>query len=236
MLIDEQGVAGAASGGGLWCVRTDDDSPPVHVGSGLARSLSPDGRWAAAADRNGKILLLPTGADTAQTIDLSPLQLDSHITWYPDGRSLMVMAHEEGRPVRMYRVDRAGGAPTPLTPEGAAFPTGAMPKPMSADGKQFFVIAGDGDLHSTIPPPSSRPRISRSRWTNRPSAGTPTPRRSTCHAVATCRFGPRVSTSGPAVANRTSWSRRSTRPGFSVGARSRSARTAGPTPRRSCAS
>jgi eukaryotic-like serine/threonine-protein kinase len=146
MLIDEQGVAGAAAGGGLWCVRTDDDSAPIHVGSGLARTLSPDGRWAAASDRDGRILLLPTGADPAETIDLAPLHVGSHVSWYPDGRSLMVMAFEEGRPMRLYRVDRAGGAPVPITPEGVAFPTGAMPKPMSADGRRFFAVAGDGEL------------------------------------------------------------------------------------------
>ena len=161
MLIDEQGVAGAASGGGLWCVRTDDGSPPVHVGNGIARSLSPDGRWAAAADRDGRILLLPTGADPAQTIDIAPLQLGSHIAWYPDGRSLVVMAHEEGRPARLFRVERAGGAPTPLTPEGVAFPTGAMPKPVSADGKQFFAVTSEGELRvydaATLEPTASFP-------------------------------------------------------------------------------
>ena len=71
------------------------------------------------------------------------------------------MAHEEGRPARLFRVERAGGMPKPITPEGVAFPTGAMPKPVSADGKRFFAVAGEGELRvydaATLEPTASFP-------------------------------------------------------------------------------
>jgi serine/threonine protein kinase len=102
-------------------LRSTDGAPAVRLGEGEARSLSPDGRWAATVVYGppDRVVLLPTGPGEARTLPNPGLAVrDVH--WLPDGRRLLVSGHEPGRIVAAaYVQDVEGGAPRRVSPDGA---------------------------------------------------------------------------------------------------------------------
>ncbi|MFI5370246.1 MAG: protein kinase [Candidatus Eisenbacteria bacterium] len=122
MLIDETAEGGGASGSVY--VRPMDGSPAVRLGDGGARAISPDGRWVAAARSMGggvgSLYLLPTGVGEPRDVNTGTLY--THIArWCPDGRHMVISAHEPGRGIRLYRIDVQDGDPQALSPEGVDF-------------------------------------------------------------------------------------------------------------------
>ncbi len=122
ILIDETAEGGGPSGSVF--LRPMDGSPAIRLGDGGGRELSPDGRWAVAA-RNvsggtGVLTLLPTGVGEPRDIPTGDLWV--HIArWCPDGRHMVVSAHEADRGIRLYRIDIDGGEPQVISPEGVDF-------------------------------------------------------------------------------------------------------------------
>jgi len=96
-----------------------DQSPISTLGDGDAQGFSPDGRWVAAVvSTPSDVALYPTGAGTPRKLEHGPIERFAAATWFPDGKSLMVLANEHARPVRCFRQSVDGGKPEPLTPEG----------------------------------------------------------------------------------------------------------------------
>jgi eukaryotic-like serine/threonine-protein kinase len=100
-------------------LRKTDGSPAVQLGE-PAESLSPDARWAVAANRKpfaGRITLIPTGAGEPRVLDIPKIRvLDT--SWFPDGERLLLRGAEEGRAARMWSIGLDGTPPRAITEEG----------------------------------------------------------------------------------------------------------------------
>lgn len=119
LLFDEQEPAAGSAGGSY--LRSLDGSPPIHLGIGLPRLLSPDGKWVLA--RNGDSLsLLPTGAGNPRPLAKTLLDSNGACSWFPDGKRLLLSGHKPGESAdRLYIQDVAGGPPRAVTPPGVGF-------------------------------------------------------------------------------------------------------------------
>ena len=124
-------------------VRSVEGGPAVRLGNGLPLALSPDGAWAVVG-RVGPPLtlsLVPTGPGTPRPMPLGPITVVESARFFPDGRSVLLRAHAEGRPARLWVISVDGGSPRPITPEGVA-PI-VVPSP---DGARLAGIGDDGAL------------------------------------------------------------------------------------------
>jgi Tol biopolymer transport system component len=115
---------------------------PVRLGDGAAGGLSPDGEWAVSISQGPPetVVLLPLQAGQPRALDIGSLQnvMSSGALFLPDGRRIMISAHEPNHGVRCYIVDPSGGGkPRPVTPEGIY--GGAV----SPDGRYVLGFAGD---------------------------------------------------------------------------------------------
>jgi eukaryotic-like serine/threonine-protein kinase len=126
-------------------MRKTDGSPPLQLGEGNGVDLSPDGKYALAYVFNPtpRIVVYPTGAGEARTIDPAPIENAQPIRWFPDSRRIVLCGNEKAKPARCFTKDVAsGGPPTPLTPEGFT-QTG----PFSPDASMMVVQQSDGTGH-----------------------------------------------------------------------------------------
>jgi len=124
-------------------LRKTDGSPAVHLGDGLPRQFSPDGKWVLTDYPGGirptsapQLLLLPTGAGQPQSLTHDSI---SHYwaTLLPDGKRLLFEGYEPGRARRNWVESVSGGKPTPITPEGT------VGHQVSPDGKLLAAIDSD---------------------------------------------------------------------------------------------
>jgi Tol biopolymer transport system component len=130
-------------------VRRTDGSAAVRLGEGRALSLSPDGKWALSRLRGpSRCLLLPTGPGEARRLPTGNLECE-YASWFPDGKRLLVVGKEPGRPFRAFVQDVDGRQRRAITPEGLAvsyFGTLAVNhfgNEISPDGK---LVAAKGTL------------------------------------------------------------------------------------------
>ncbi len=127
----------AAEGGGgtgIVYVCKTDGSPPVRLGEGYALALSPDKRSALATPMSfSQLTLLPTGAGQARRLEPGPIESYQSARFLPDGKRILFAGSEKGRRARLYVQDLAGGAPRPVTAEGAG--AGFHGVVVSADGR-----------------------------------------------------------------------------------------------------
>ncbi len=125
--------------------RATDGSPAIRLGEGLARALSPDGRWALSWSAGGnasRAVLLPTGPGQPRTLQLSGINLvGSGAAFFPDGRRIVLLGVEPHRRARLYVVDLESGKTQAIGQEGV--PVGASIL-LSPDGKQIVVSSGQG--------------------------------------------------------------------------------------------
>ncbi|HUM01216.1 MAG TPA: protein kinase [Thermoanaerobaculia bacterium] len=122
------------------CLRQTDGSPVVRLGEGGANDLSRDGKWALASvpTTPPQLMLYPTGAGEPRKLERGGLISYESAQFFPDGRRIVVCGHEEGRAVRCYVQEIAGGKPRPVTPEGTS--QGFV----SPDGRLILVAASGG--------------------------------------------------------------------------------------------
>jgi serine/threonine protein kinase len=119
-------------------LRRLDGSPAARLGDGNAGELSPDGRWVTAnIFSTGRCLVYPTGAGRTVPIEMGPLQQCATAAWFPDGKSLMIVGNEPGKPARNYRASFPGGTPEALLPEDQQV------RAISADGRHLLVFHPD---------------------------------------------------------------------------------------------
>jgi eukaryotic-like serine/threonine-protein kinase len=121
VVYTEQGEAGGA--GYSVYLRRLDGSAPVRLGTGIALAISPDGKWVLTSQiltTPGTTELLPTGAGQPITFPKDSIDRSSASfgAFLPDGKRILFTGNETGRPPRVFVQDIAGGAATPVTPEG----------------------------------------------------------------------------------------------------------------------
>jgi hypothetical protein len=137
-------------------LRKMDGSAPVRLGEGFAMALSPDGRWVLTSlirSTPTQVVLLPTGAGEPKTFPKDEIEHASGQfgTFLPDGKRILFVGHEPGRPSRVFVQDLAGGAAKPVTPEGV------VAKLLSADGKSFVTRTPEGLALTPLEGGPSRP-------------------------------------------------------------------------------
>jgi eukaryotic-like serine/threonine-protein kinase len=119
-------------------LRGTDGSPPTRLGEGIARALSPDGKWVITQDLTSTALkLVPTGAGEGRTLTHDNISY-VRVRYMPDGKHLIATGAETGKSARTYLIDVQTGDAKPLTPEGYS---GTI---FSHDGSKVAMRGPDG--------------------------------------------------------------------------------------------
>ncbi len=141
--FDESG-AGVGDQSRLYLGRTDGSSP-IRLFDGGCGPLSPDGLWvlSAVASPRPQLVLVPTKSGEPRPIPSDGLPLGA-VSFFPDGKRLLVGGQEPGHGLRLYVIDIAGGRPRPISPEGIRI---RGSKPVSPDGEWVFANGPDGKLY-----------------------------------------------------------------------------------------
>ena len=90
------------------------------LGDGKALALSPDLQWALVL-RNHPVphlTLLPTGAGDSRDLPGGSILQYHWVSFFPDGRRILIAAQEKGKAPRTFIQDVAGGPPRPFEEEG----------------------------------------------------------------------------------------------------------------------
>ena len=120
VLFTEQGPAA----GDLYSVFTRgmDGSPAARLGTGEGMSFSPDGKTVLSIlyTTPPKLVLLPVGAGQPRTLPNPGFDRyrGAQSAWTQDGKSIVFVAGEKGRPPRCYVQDIETGRVRPITPYG----------------------------------------------------------------------------------------------------------------------
>jgi len=141
LLFEEQNIVTPGGNYRIY-LRKLDGSPAVLLGEGRAFGLSPDGKWALAANTSGgakALVVLPTGSGQPRTI-ATGTPYDSG-SWFPDGRRVLVVGAEAGHGSRLYVVDVGTGATRAATSEGVTL---YHWRALSPDGRTALALAADG--------------------------------------------------------------------------------------------
>jgi hypothetical protein len=174
LLLNEDGEGGGPRRSVY--LRHTDGSPPIRLGEGLGRALSPDGRWVISLvpTSPSQLTLLPTGAGEPRTLSRGTLVEYQWAYWFPDSRRLLIVGSEAGRPSRLFVQDVEAGEPRPLTPEGTRVPQGTQP--ISGDGKLVAAFSsgpdGDGSRTRSREASVARSWASSEPWTSSDGAAT----------------------------------------------------------------
>jgi eukaryotic-like serine/threonine-protein kinase len=139
----DQGT-GAGSNFSFYVQKTDG-SPPVWLGEGDGQALSPDGRSVLTLlvqAHPQQLVVVPTGAGDARTLQPGPIVRYSRAVWDPSGRRVVIAGADASDQDRLYVQDVAGGPPTPVTGEGVTL--ASLGRPVSPDGRR--VVALDADV------------------------------------------------------------------------------------------
>ena len=147
---------------GLW--RTGD-AAPLRIGLGYPTSISPDGDWALIIDFAGSssVRIVPTGVGEVRELPTPALHDIHWATWHPDGRRIVLSAHEPDRGARLYVVELSG-AMRAIGPEGTVYlwsgisPDGARVAALDPDRK-LTIYAIEEDAAVAVPNalPDERP-------------------------------------------------------------------------------
>src|SRR5262249_24397803 len=122
--------------GVVW--RPTDNSPIVRLGAGNLVDWSPDESWVLAYTSSPpELVLYPMGTGEPVHLKHGTLAQYQWSWWFPDGKSLLVLGNEKGKPTRAYRQGIPNGEPTPVLPEGAS------PVTIARDGKNVLAIDRD---------------------------------------------------------------------------------------------
>jgi serine/threonine protein kinase len=153
-VFTEQGEGGGP--GYSVYLRKLDGSAPVRLGEGQAMALSPDGKWVLTGlitSTPTQIVLLPTGAGQPRPFPKDAIEHSGQefAAFLPDGKSIVFVGHEPGRPPRAFVQDLAGGAAKPVTPEGV------VASLLMPDGKSLVTETAEGSALTPLDGGPSRP-------------------------------------------------------------------------------
>jgi Tol biopolymer transport system component len=136
LLFDDESIAAGANYG--VCMRRTDGGPVVRLGEGEPFGLSPDGKWALAIVYTpSQLLIYPTGPGEPRRLARGDLETYQTVSWFPDGKRVLVCGNEAGKASRCYAQDVSGGLPRPVTPEAMRTCT------VSPDGLQILYSTKD---------------------------------------------------------------------------------------------
>ncbi len=95
-----------------------DGSAPVALGPGASPRFSPDGTMTAGQLLTipPQVVLNPIGLGESRRFSLGEIVNLRTLSWFPDGKHLLLVASTEGQPFRTYQMDLAGGKPMPIGP------------------------------------------------------------------------------------------------------------------------
>jgi Tol biopolymer transport system component len=101
-------------------LRKTDGSDAKLLGGGKALALSPDEKWALVfrPSPSPHLALLPTGAGEPRDLPAGAVLQYHWVSFFPDGRRILIAAQEKGKPLRTYIQDLSGGPPRPFAEEG----------------------------------------------------------------------------------------------------------------------
>jgi Tol biopolymer transport system component len=143
VLFEEEGSESASY---AVYVRATDGSPAVPIGEGYGLALSKDKKWALAdklSEPVHEVWLLPVGAGEPRRLSPSRLSPSIAASFLPDGKRVVYVAQEAGRPARSWIQDVVGSEPRAITAEGTA---GFL---VSPDGK--WLLAGTALPEALVP-------------------------------------------------------------------------------------
>ena len=140
MLFDDEGETGGPTY--TTYVRRMDGSLPMRLGEGAGCALSPDGRWALTINFGPPPRLVQIATGSGDTLSLPRGQVETYqdASYFSDGRRIVFVGAERGRPQRTWVQDLPGGLPTAITPEGTI---GTITSP---DGGWVAAVAPDSTL------------------------------------------------------------------------------------------
>jgi Tol biopolymer transport system component len=135
-------------------LRNMDGSPPVRLGEGSGRALSPDGRWALAIHYGPphRLVLIPTASGDALSLPSGQVETYQDASFLPDGRRIVFVGAERGHAQRIWVQELPGGLPSAVTPEGAA---GVATSP---DGRWVAAVTQDSTI-MLFPLQGGEPRV-----------------------------------------------------------------------------
>jgi Tol biopolymer transport system component len=119
IILSESGEGGGSIYGVYY--RHTDGSPAIRIGDGTTESLSPDGNSVLSIPRNrmpAPILMLPTGIGQPRAVTHDNINHRA-ARWFPDGRRILFLGNEPGRPPHLWMQSIDGGAPVRVAPDGA---------------------------------------------------------------------------------------------------------------------
>jgi Tol biopolymer transport system component len=138
ILFEEEGDGGGPNY--TVFLRDTDGSPPVRIGEGLAKAISPDGKWAITQSaKGGPLNLVPTGPGETRALTHDSVSYGA-VHFLPDGKHLIASGIEAGHGRRDYLIDFTTGDSKAITPEGIS---GWR---ISPDGRSIAVTGSDGKL------------------------------------------------------------------------------------------
>jgi len=115
--------------------RPTDGSPLVRLGEGNGISWSPDESWVLTQIFSPpQLLLYPMGPGEPVHLKRGAIAEYQTAYWFPDGKSLLVVANEPGKQTRAYRQQIPDGEPKPILDDGI-FAAAITP-----DGKTVLAI------------------------------------------------------------------------------------------------
>jgi hypothetical protein len=127
--------------------RDVEEALPTNLGNGSLAALDPQGHWLALVTAAPvlTLALVPLAAPgTGATLTFPGLNELTDLQWLGDGSGLLAAASAPGRPPRIWRLDRQGGAPVPVTPEGVSSHADGIRS--SPDGASFIAEEASGPV------------------------------------------------------------------------------------------
>jgi eukaryotic-like serine/threonine-protein kinase len=120
ILFDETREGSAGASGSVF-LRKAGEGSAIRLGEGVARALSPDGKWALASietvsEKPARLILLPTGAGEAKTLATEKAVGFGAARWFPDGKRILYWEADTGQRGRLYVQDIETGTRRAITP------------------------------------------------------------------------------------------------------------------------
>jgi DNA-binding winged helix-turn-helix (wHTH) protein/WD40 repeat protein len=139
VLFDESGIGAGPQY--LMYVHHLDSGSTMRLGAGRAMALSPDAKFALAlgTEDRSRFRLVPLDDGTAVELPITGLEYQWG-RFFPDGRRIITLANEPGRPLRLY-VQALQGKPFPISP-----PTVVRNIAISPEGNEVAVLSANGTL------------------------------------------------------------------------------------------
>ncbi|MGH7682094.1 MAG: protein kinase domain-containing protein, partial [Candidatus Eiseniibacteriota bacterium] len=126
-------------------LRATDGSAAVRLGDGMAKGISPDGKWVLAIPwaPEDDMVIFPTGLGVSRSLR-SP-EIDRYVWagWHPNGEEIFLVGTTKERARRLYRQSISGGGPRLILDEEIDFDW-IMGLAISHDGKRIL-LPGRGD-------------------------------------------------------------------------------------------